>query len=296
MPHLYTFRKGWTDENLARYILSKFSFVANPSTVSDDIGSDFFCTLFQIQRKGRHDYLIPKNSFAIQIKANAKRLDLSKKVQYLSDLELPFLIGVVNRKRLQVTIYSGEYVPIFLSQIGPGRLKKLKGELCDKVEISKYFTQPQIGSYVLKFPKITEFRADFEYKELNPGVELLSQVCSLIHKNISSRRSGEFLFDLIDHGPPITTKAIKILAGPDSFQVFRNNFLKRLSEVFYNLEWIYHNRRNDFKKEEFRVFEKLFNQLLTLNHYKHHLKIRPELIDRFNSLQALVDGASKKQS
>ncbi len=291
MPHLYSFRKGWTDENLARYILSKFSFVANPSTVSDDIGSDFFCTLFQIQRKDRHDYLIPKNSFAIQIKGNTEGLDLSQKIQYLSELELPFLVGIVDRKRLKLTIYSGEYIPIFLSHIGAGRLKKLDGKLCDKVKIDQYFTGSR-GNYVLKFPRIAEFRADFEHEESNSSVKRLSQVCSFIQKNIASRRSGEFLFDLIDHSQPIRAKAIKILAGSGSSKVFRNNFLKRLSEVFYNLEWIYRNRREEFRVEEFRIFETLFHQIQTLNSFKPDLQVRPELFDRFNSLKNIVGGAS----
>jgi hypothetical protein len=293
MPHLYSFRKGWTDENLARYILSKFSFVANPSTVSDDVGSDFFCTLFKIQGRSGHDYLIPKNSFAIQIKANAKRLDLSGKVDYLSNLELPFLVGVVQREHLKLTIYSGEYVPIFLSQIGAGRIKKLEVELCHKVDLQRYFSKRRKGHYVLSFPKVVELRVGFERDQLKPRVELLSQVCSIIHRNIASRRSQEFLFDLIDHGPPVAVKALRILAGPGSFKVFRDNFLKRLSEVFYNLEWIYLNQPKRFKKREFELFRNLFYQLQDRRDYRRPLSSRPELMHRFDSLEKLVGGRAK---
>lgn len=35
-------RLGWENEQLAHYLLSRFSFVAHPSTVGDDLGSDFF--------------------------------------------------------------------------------------------------------------------------------------------------------------------------------------------------------------------------------------------------------------
>lgn len=61
MSYLASFRKGWESENLARFILSRFAFVAHPSTVSDDIGSDFFCTLFEVKREKKHDYLSPSS-------------------------------------------------------------------------------------------------------------------------------------------------------------------------------------------------------------------------------------------
>ena len=76
MLHLASFRKGWENENLAKFILSKFSFVANPSTVADDIGSDFLCTLFRIERENNKDYLLPLNAFAIQIKSNTDDIDV----------------------------------------------------------------------------------------------------------------------------------------------------------------------------------------------------------------------------
>jgi len=67
MTHLSSFRKGWENENLARFLLSRFSFVAHPASVSDDIGTDFFCTIFEIVKEGKRDSLMPRNAFAIQI-------------------------------------------------------------------------------------------------------------------------------------------------------------------------------------------------------------------------------------
>ena len=46
MASQHYFKRGWDREKLAEYILSRFSFVAKPSTVSDDLGTDLFCTLF----------------------------------------------------------------------------------------------------------------------------------------------------------------------------------------------------------------------------------------------------------
>jgi hypothetical protein len=41
MSHLYSIRSGWEAERLAHYLLSRFSFVAQPTTIADDVGSDF---------------------------------------------------------------------------------------------------------------------------------------------------------------------------------------------------------------------------------------------------------------
>jgi hypothetical protein len=129
MPHLAKFRKGWESENLAQFILYKFSFLARPTNIADDIGSDFFCTLFQIQEENSQEYLIPKQSFAVQIKSNLGRIDVSSKTQYLNGLEIPFFVGVVNRETLSLDLYSGEYLPFLFSHIGiPNNLEI---ELCD---------------------------------------------------------------------------------------------------------------------------------------------------------------------
>jgi hypothetical protein len=41
MDQLYRFRKGWENENLAQYLLSRVAFIARPVSVSDDLGTDF---------------------------------------------------------------------------------------------------------------------------------------------------------------------------------------------------------------------------------------------------------------
>ena len=51
--HLFSLRRipvrtGWEAERLARHLSSRFSFVAQPTTIADDVGSDFYCTIFDI--------------------------------------------------------------------------------------------------------------------------------------------------------------------------------------------------------------------------------------------------------
>jgi len=95
MSHLFTMRKGWESEHLAHYLLSQISFISNPSIIGDDIGSDFICTLFEINKKKNKDFLIPKNSFAIQIKSNSRRINLTDKIGYLANLEIPFTSALI---------------------------------------------------------------------------------------------------------------------------------------------------------------------------------------------------------
>ena len=96
--HLASFRKGWQSENIARYILSNFAFISQPSTIADDLGSDFFCTIFDTITNGNNNFLLPKESFAIQIKSNRKPFYITGKTEYLKSLGIPFFVGVCNKK------------------------------------------------------------------------------------------------------------------------------------------------------------------------------------------------------
>jgi hypothetical protein len=95
MAHLYRIRTGWEAERLAHYLLSRFSFVAQPTTIADDVGSDFFCTIFEIL-DSTPPTVEPRTSFAIQVKSNDDTIEAHNKVEYLRYLEIPYFLGVVN--------------------------------------------------------------------------------------------------------------------------------------------------------------------------------------------------------
>src|SRR5882762_2522416 len=97
MAHLLTPRKGWENEKLASYLLSRFSFVAQPTSVADDLGSDFFCTIFEIHDSSGTDVLVPRSSFAIQVKSSISEVSMDNKIDYLDRLQMPFFIGVVTQ-------------------------------------------------------------------------------------------------------------------------------------------------------------------------------------------------------
>ena len=256
MAHLLTMRKGWQSEHLAKFNLSQIAFITNPSLIADDIGSDFICTLFQIQETNSRDYLIPKNSFTIQIKSNKRRFDLTNKIGYLSQLEIPFFIGIVNKNNLTLTIYSGEYFPQFISLNTPNKLTVNYKE--DRT--SDYFKNEGKRKFNLYFPQILSISTNLSKAEIQSVNNKLISICTQIQENISSRRNCEYIFKHID------SKLISIIAGKDSANSFGNNFLMRLAEYFNNLKWIFENRKHLFDYDEFYVFEDFFNKLEKFNY------------------------------
>ncbi len=248
MAPLSKTRQGWTNETLANYLLRKVAFVSHPSTISDDIGADFFCTIFEIDRRDGKEFLIPKNSFLIQVKSNKKPLYLS--VDFLINLEMPFFVGVVDQNELKLTLYSGECIPLFFSHIGRPKGPKIKIRLYDNTEGHQPpqlpFYEHEDGKHTFKFPKVTEIKADAEHSELETKAKALSRLCSRMYRNIAARANHEFVF-LTVHGYDDLTLANEeplkamswIFAGKDSAKTFRVNFLRRLAEACKNMDWIH---------------------------------------------------------
>lgn len=260
MGHLAAPRIGWENEHLAAFLLSRISFVANPVTVADDIGTDFFCTLFESRTENNAEQLFPRNSFAIQIKSKEETIPATNKIQYLSKLELPFFVGVVDRDHLLLRIFSGEYLPILFTQHGvPQEELRLSPVLSTDIERYCEVTTGQnlepLRAF-LKLPFVMEICAQESRTDVLVKAQRLSELCARMHDNISARASQEYIFKLDQPG------AALIMAGSGSITTFRRNFCWRLAEAFYNLEWLYNKQRGDFRIEEFRIYEKCYLDLL----------------------------------
>ena len=259
MAHLSKIRRGWENENLARFILSKFSFISQPVTIGDDLGVDFFCTFFERveemhQKKGRKPrkevFILPTHSFAIQIKSNRKRFRLTDKLIYLDRLAIPYFIGVVNQNKLSVAIYSGDEIPELFSHIGlPPRdvNAKISVDAVFFEEREDHVQKPRQTHYFIPFYYIGEIQAIDSFTDMKPFLSKFSNICINYHNNIITKMKQEFLF----HGAE--DSRLNIIAGSGSFQVFRNNFLDRLAEVFCNLAWfapqVPNNQRDAFIRE-----------------------------------------------
>lgn len=258
-PHY--FKRGWDHEKLAEYILSRFSFVAKPSTVSDDLGTDLFCTLFRLEEKKGIDYPLPLSSFAIQIKSNALPFDFSTNINYLQNLEIPFFLGVVSDSAKELSIFSGENLPKFFPLVGP--LSKLKIKPLERSLMSVPY-DPMEGDkydYTIMFPKLITIGIDSTKKDLEETVGMLRNLCSLIHRNIATVKMQEYIFE------EYNKNSYTILAGPGSVQQFRSNFMKRLAENFFNLEWLFNQCNGKAKEElirEFEIYEETFFKIQKL--------------------------------
>lgn len=248
MAHLYKFRQGWQSENLARFLLSELSFIAQPSTVADDVGSDFYCTLFEKEKAGRNIRLLPKNSFVIQIKSSAKPIDLSDKGRFLKQMELPYFIGVVNRKKLSLQVYSGRALHLLFSMKGVP--KTLIAKCTPPMQDKAYYRIVDEGHkhYELKFPLLGQISvANLEREAIQLSSQLVNE-CALIHQNISSRRMGEYILTFAPDD-------VRIIAGSGSAQQFRRNFCARMAEAFYNLEWILQSAASQFSNAEYSAYQ-----------------------------------------
>lgn len=157
------FKEGWDAEKLAEFLLSKFSFISSPIKISDDIGTDFFCTIFKIENEN----LNPYNTFAIQIKKKPKdnkNIDITNKWEYLNGIEIPYLLGLVDLENLKIEIFSGEEL-IYLQSI-EGKRKKLEIKLIEKLEKNNntMHYKNEEERYIIDFPKITEVGVGFKYE------------------------------------------------------------------------------------------------------------------------------------
>jgi hypothetical protein len=262
MPHLLSFRSGWENERLASYLLSRFSFVAQPSSVSEDLGSDFFCTIFEISElPSGHDALRPLSSFAIQIKSSEEEIVMDNKLDYLFNLELPFFLGVVSQSPPVLTIYSAELLPLVFATFGvPDKLSLLPIDRSGMDPAHIYDDLSHEGRGVrLLCPQVATFSATEERSALTEKVTSLHKICTRAHSNIAARASEEHIYDVDGNG------SFQIVAGPGSAKHFRMNFVKRLGEVFRNLDWLYDNGLADQRwSAEFECFDSFYRAFSNL--------------------------------
>jgi hypothetical protein len=290
MDQLYRFRKGWENENLTQYLLSRVAFVSRPVSVSDDVGTDFYCTLFQKTRDGT---LLPRTAFAIQIKSyndvasKKNRIDITGKVNYLKNLEISFFFGVADNTEHSLTIYSGELIPTFFSFRGSPT--KLTAVLCDRRHYSEKRTKND--KYYLDFPKVAKLMIGMSEEDLSIFVNDFHGLCLLMYRNLSARASNEYLFET---PYPDGTLELRVYAGGDSIKTFRGNFLKRLAEVFFNLNQQLLQAPRTFRKDEFLAYEQLYVDLKKINYYSHpYVEFVEQL---YKDLRSEVDKSAQEKT
>lgn len=189
MPRLKDPHKGWTNEHIAKSVLSKFCFIAGPTCTGDDVGTDLFCTYFRIY----DNELLPLNSFAIQIKSNYKDINITKNLQYYNNLEIPFFVGVVDTSNCaKLRIYSGESICHFFTLFGNpmsrnsshyNKQNKVTVKLINEKNREKLYEKKEAKhEFILNFPLIVEIDITYDYEKNPQEVQELFNLCRLIQK------------------------------------------------------------------------------------------------------------------
>jgi hypothetical protein len=228
--------------------------VAQPTTVADDLGSDFFCTIFDL-KPSPVAMVEPRGSFAIQVKSSADPIEAHNKVGYLQHLEIPFFIGVVSQSPPQMHVYTAELLPLLFARFGLPQKLWLHPVSRKNYDPNGYARGDAVNGVHLDCPYVATFGAEEDRSSLQVKVDLLNAICNRASSNIATRRSEEHIYETESVGQLI------VVAGIGSAQYFRNNFCKRLAEVFYNLQWIFNNQRDSFRLDEFKVYESLYLEL-----------------------------------
>lgn len=281
MAQLKKTRDGWQSENLARFILHDFAFIAEPSNIANDIKIDFFCTLFDLKAEDNIDLLFPKNSFAIQIKSNNDLINITDDISFFNSLEIPYFVGVVNKEEKKLSIYSGEYLQLFFSY------KSLDCELKIKLiarknisNIDECFEQVGENRFNLYFPLVCDLLLTDSNDDRKIKLQRIKKVNLLIMHNISLKNNSEYIFSLFEN--PEFEKVV--FSGSGSNRVFRENFLYSLTEVFSNLSWIRQNSPEDFNLDEYKIYDSLYKDLQELGKYKYFprllIKVHEQLSNR----------------
>ena len=107
--------------------------------------------------------------------------------------------------------------------------------------------------------KVTDTADDFRKTS-----SAIAAICSTTIRNIAAKLSEQYVFRY----PSADGKSeyFRIQAGTGSIHTFRENFMLRLVEVFYNLRRIADVYPQDFPITEFDFFEKELLRLKNLNY------------------------------
>jgi hypothetical protein len=230
---LATPHKGWENEHLATFLLSRIAFVASPITVADDIGTDIFCTLFEVAKHKGRDVLLPRSSIAVQIKSNMDAVDVASKLDYLHRLEVPYYLGVVDQKQLTLALFSARFLPAFLSW-QPHAAQLLLTPVDEFQENYRTTEHNDKGVYTLLCHKVATLNAHDDASAIAQSAAAIRDDSKAALQAIASRLNQEYVYEIPGR--------VEVFAGPGSAETFRHSFFKRLAEAYFNLSFLLDNK------------------------------------------------------
>ena len=274
MAQLKSYRDGWRHQLIAATILYKFAFVSQPIYSADDVGVDFYCTLFRPEKKGKNSELIPLNSIVIQIKSDNKKrqLDLTKQIAYLEQLESPYFLGLFCEKDQKLSLYTGEFL-IYLFAF-KGTPKKLIINLCDELpnDYGNWCNEIADSSYEIPFPKLCDLSVSMSDDEFNIQVEKLRQHSWIYQENIVAYRENTFVFI-----EPIFERVLLFMRTGLEYKTF-DNWCKQLISQFFYIQIMRENGQE--MVDLFNTFEATFKQM---ENFLRPSRYFGDLCERYNA-------------
>jgi len=262
--------RGWENEHLATFLLSRIAFVSSPIKVGDDVGTDIICTLFESAIHKGKPMLLPRSSLAVQLKSNRKAVSLARTMDYLERLELPFYLGVVDQKALSLELFSARFLPVVLSLHGPKARIRLK-----PIDTFRRQYRPigKTGIVTLLCHKVATLSGHDDAIATSAAARAISEDAAAALQAIVSRRNREYIFE-------IPGGQLEVVAGTGSAQTFRASFYKRLAEAYYNFSQLI-DAGHAAPAAEMDAYEDILDRLASLGPLpKYVLQIRRGLQER----------------
>lgn len=282
MGHLKSCRDWRQAEHLAKFLLWKFCFTSEPSTVADDSWVDLFCNIFHIRTIRKTKQLFPTTPFAIQLKSHmTENKFLVKDNKALNGLKIPYFIGKVDVKKSKVTLYWWEGIKHFYHLKGENIKEKVYIKCVNVLPINennlKFFeSESNKWEYTIFFEKIIEIEINFDYEkwENKEKIKEFEKYCNILQNSIASIQNHQYRLECSKWNPTLISWRV-------SYQHFRDNFTKRLSEVFGNLErWYRHASNNKAMKKsiqnELNIYKEIKDKLISYYKLNNITKTKKE--------------------
>ena len=190
-------------------------------------------------------------------------LDVSKHLDYLRGLEIPFFLGFVDQPDLALHVYSCHHLPALFSSVctAINELQLVPVATLNRDEIYqdlKAAATPSKHTPQLRVAHVATLKATATLEEIEAGASKLANQCSKTLKSIAAKVSGEHFFHLDE-------QVFYVSAGINSVQTFRINLANRILEAFVNLHWMLKNgQQKNMIEPEFKVYESLYLELQKL--------------------------------
>ncbi len=188
-------------------------------------------------------------------------------------------MGVINREKNSLDIYSGEFLPDFFATVTERHWLKLAPQMAQIDHKPTGAWMARGRHYTVPLPHLVTLAVGQTAGRIKTARKKLLNACEVMLKNIATKISREYVFEYPQaNGMPYH----RIIADDESAKAFRKHFVLRLAESFYNLRHLFYERRRQFDRREFEALETCFHAVLPLQYPRKPKKILKALYGDLN--------------